>query len=119
MPTERNIVDYVLDRLGPEASARAMFGEYGVYFQGVLIGLVCDDRLFVKETEAGSRLAGPHERDAPYPGAKPAIVFPEALWDTPLLKQVVAATADSLRRAPTTRRPKGAKNRDARTPRRR
>jgi DNA transformation protein and related proteins len=119
MPTERNIVDYVLERLGPEASARAMFGEYGVYFQGVLIGLVCDDRLFMKETEAGSRLAGPHECDAPYPGAKPAILFPEELWDTPVLRQVAAATADALKPAPPTRRARGARNRDARTHRRR
>ena len=42
-------------------SARKMFGEYGVYCDGKIVGLVCDDQLFVKVTEAGRAWLG-HKR---------------------------------------------------------
>ena len=50
-----------------------MFGEYGVYANGKLFGLICDPTLFVKITEAGSTFAGRISQDSPYPGAKPAL----------------------------------------------
>jgi TfoX/Sxy family transcriptional regulator of competence genes len=93
----RSIVDYLLEQLGPTATARSMFGEYGVYLSGTLIGQVCDNRFFLKVTDAGSRVIGEHERDSPYPGAKPAIVVPEELWEErALLRRLAAATADAL-----------------------
>ena len=30
-----------------------MFGEYGVYVDGKMIGLICDDQLYVKPTASG------------------------------------------------------------------
>ncbi|HET9622288.1 MAG TPA: TfoX/Sxy family protein [Kofleriaceae bacterium] len=97
MASTRSIVDYVVGQLGPDAAARPMFGEYGVYFRGTLIGLICDDRLFLKLTDAGAAAIGDHERAAPYPGAKPAIVVPEALWDQlPVMHELAAVTAAAL-----------------------
>lgn len=118
MATKRDIVDYLLERLGREAHARPMFGEYGLYFRNVFIGLICDDRLFVKETESAARLVGPYERDSPYPGAKPAIIVAEDLWDTPVLLQLVAATAAELGPRNRAVNVAGARNR-ANTPKRR
>lgn len=37
----------LLDGLGA-ATARAMFGGYGIYVEGTIIGLVIDDRLYLK-----------------------------------------------------------------------
>ena len=97
MATSRELVDYVVGQLGPTASAKAMFGEYGVYLGGRLIGLVCDDRLFLKQNAAAASLLGEHECAPPYPRARPAIIVPEHLWDDrALMTRLAAATADAL-----------------------
>ena len=100
MASSRSVVDYIIGQLGPDASARAMFGEYGVYVRGTLIALVCDDRLFLKPTDAAAEICGAHERASPYPGAKPAIVVPEEDWgDGALMRRLAAANAAALSKA--------------------
>jgi TfoX/Sxy family transcriptional regulator of competence genes len=97
MASSRPVVDYVVSQLGRDALAKPMFGEYGLYFKGTLIGLICDDRLFIKVTDAGVEVIGDHERGAPYPGAKPAIVVPQATWKkTALMERLAEATAAAL-----------------------
>jgi len=97
MGSARSTVDFLLRQLGPEATAKPMFGEYGLYFRGTLIGSVCDDRLFLKVTAAGETVIGEHERDSPYPGAKPAIIVPEDLWgEAHVMRQLAIATATEL-----------------------
>jgi TfoX/Sxy family transcriptional regulator of competence genes len=124
LASSRSIVEYVLVQLGPDATAKPMFGEYGIYFRGTLIGLLCDDRLFLKPTEAASQLLGEHERDAPYPGAKLAIVVPEDLWDErSLMRRLALATAEALAKpqpsSPTKRRTRKTNAASSRVPRRR
>ncbi len=41
-----------------EARARKMFGEYALYVDGKVVALVCDDHLFVKLTEPGTKFVG-------------------------------------------------------------
>ena len=97
MASSRPIVDYVVSQFGKDALAKPMFGEYGLYFKGTLIGLVCDDRLFIKATEAGEAVIGKHEQGPPYPGSKPAIIVPQATWKkTALMEQLAATTAEVL-----------------------
>ena len=123
MASTRSTVDFLLRQLGPEATAKPMFGEYGLYFRGTLIGSVCDDRLFLKVTAAGANVIGEHECDSPYPGAKPAILVPEDLWGTAhAMRELAIATATELG-ASKTARSGGAAGADARkaksrTPRR-
>lgn len=50
---------------------RKMFGEYGVYCDGKIFALVCDNQLFIKITEAGKQLAPDLTIAPPYEGAKP------------------------------------------------
>ena len=97
MASSRPVVDYVVSQLGRDAHAKPMFGEYGLYFKGTLIGSICDDRLFIKVTDAGVEVIGDHDRGAPYPGAKPAILVPQATWDkTALMARLAGATAEAL-----------------------
>ena len=51
-------------------SARAMFGEYAVYAHGKVVGLVCNDQLYVKILPASHELEHVCEKDTPYPGAR-------------------------------------------------
>jgi TfoX/Sxy family transcriptional regulator of competence genes len=105
--SSRSVVDYIIGQLGPEARARAMFGEYDIYVGATLIALVCDDRLFLKTTEAAAEICGTYERGSPYPGAKPAIVVPEEDWgDSVLMRRLAAVNAAALAKAkPVRKRP--------------
>ena len=57
MATRQSTVDYILDQLASAGSisARKMFGQYALYCDGKVVGLVCDDTLYVKITEAGKK----------------------------------------------------------------
>ncbi len=54
MPVSKGIVDHALDLLalaGP-VQARRMFGGYGLYVGGAMLGLLDDDELFLKTDDA-------------------------------------------------------------------
>ena len=72
MASNTDLVQYVVDQCADagEITARKMFVDYGIYCHGKILGLICDNRLYIKPTEAGRRL--PHKEDlrAPYDGAK-------------------------------------------------
>ncbi len=57
-----------------------MFGEYGVYVDGKMIGLICDDQLYVKPTPSGRRHAEPVTDAPPYTGAKPHLLIEADRW---------------------------------------
>jgi DNA transformation protein len=54
MPNTPDFVDYVLElaRVAGRASARAMFGGHGVYLDGLIVGIVIDDVLYLKSDDA-------------------------------------------------------------------
>lgn len=71
MATDKEFITFLLDTLKPvgNISARPMFGEYGLYYEEKLIGLVCDNQMLIKITPAGWSVL---ERTQP-PG-KPTLV---------------------------------------------
>jgi TfoX/Sxy family transcriptional regulator of competence genes len=94
MATSRETVAIVLEQLEPlDVRARAMFGEYGFYCDEKIVGLICDDTVFIKPTAASDGLPeGP-----PYPGAKHYRVADEALIaDADAFRAIIRATADAL-----------------------
>ena len=98
MASDLEFVQFVCDQVQDVGgiSYRKMFGEYAVYVDGKVVGLVCDNRLFVKPTEPGRRLLGQPTEEPPYPGAKPAFLLDECLDDGELLSTLFRATADAL-----------------------
>ncbi len=52
MATQQRTVDYLLEQAtsAGAVSTKPMFGEYGVYVDGKMIGSICDDQLYVKPT---------------------------------------------------------------------
>lgn len=97
MATSRATVEDLLSRVGGDpATARPMFGEYCVYWNGRPVALLCDDRLFLKITAAGRELAPRAGEGVPYPGAKPHLELPPEAWDDAPLAELLAATADAL-----------------------
>lgn len=80
-----------------DVSARKMFGEHALYCDGKLVALICDDRLFVKPTDANLNLAGSVEQVPPYEGAKPSLLIPSDRWqDGAWLSDLIRTTADAL-----------------------
>ncbi len=77
-------------------SFRKMFGEYALYCDGKVVALVCDDRLYVKPTEAGRAYAGDAEEAPPYPGAKPYLLVDDRFEDRDWLTELIRLTAEAL-----------------------
>jgi TfoX/Sxy family transcriptional regulator of competence genes len=94
MATSKDTVADVLEQLEPlNVRARAMFGEYGFYCDDKIVGLICDDTVFIKPTPASDGMP-----EAPaYPGAKNSRVADAALIaDSERFRALVQATADAL-----------------------
>jgi hypothetical protein len=77
-------------------SVRRMFGEYAVYLDGKVVGLICDNRVFVKPTPGALALVAAPELAEPYPRVKPQICADGLLDDAELLVRVLRAVADDL-----------------------
>ena len=98
MATDKTFIETVLDKLQPlDITAKPMFGEYGLYYQGKNFALVCDNTLFVKITDAGTAIAGRMGQGSLYDGAKPAYrISSTKLNDRDWMISLVRATSDAL-----------------------
>ena len=99
MASRQSIVDYLAEQIADagDVSARKMFGEYGVYCEGKIVALICDDRFFVKPTQAGRAFIGEVEEAPPYEGAKPGFLVSEERWhDRSWMGELVRITANEL-----------------------
>lgn len=98
MSTRAATVDFLLDQLSATpVSVRRMFGEYCLYYDGRPVGLVCDDQLYMKPTDAGRALITRPVEGFPFPGARPHLLISADLWDdAETLVQLVRATAAAL-----------------------
>ena len=67
-----DFVQYVIDQCSDagEITAKKMFGDYGIYCNGKIFGLLCDNKLYIKPTDSGRALLKSIDLRPPYPGAK-------------------------------------------------
>jgi len=81
MASNQIFVDFVLKQIknAGEITAKKMFGEYGIYADEKLFGLICDNKLFVKPTISGRAFIGNVVEAPPYEGAKPSFLIEEKL----------------------------------------
>lgn len=108
MATQQRTVDYWLEQAAGAGavSAKPMFGEFGVYLDGKMVGSICDDRLYVKPTASGRLQAEPVSEAPPYPGAKPHLLIEADRWeDADWLADLLRVTAAELP-TPKARKPK-------------
>jgi TfoX/Sxy family transcriptional regulator of competence genes len=98
MASDQGFVDYVLDQLEADCgvTARKMFGEYGLYASGAMIGMICDNRLFLKPTEGGRAHIGNLVEAPPYPGAKPIFLIEAGIDDGEWLSELVRITTREM-----------------------
>lgn len=109
MSTEAATIAHILDTLSAlPLDARKMFGEYGVYLDGKVVALVCDDTLFIKPTPGALALLPGVKMGPAYRGAKDSIIGSELLDDPDLCAQVLRQVASEVA-APKPKSPRKAK----------
>lgn len=99
MATQKETVEFILKKLRDRAqfSVRPMFGEYALYADGKVAGLVCDDLLYVKMVPASQELESLCEKGHPYPGAKLYYVVEEGQLSTiENLSSILASVASFM-----------------------
>jgi TfoX/Sxy family transcriptional regulator of competence genes len=97
--TQIETVEFILGKLRDRGrfTVRAMFGEYALYADGKVVGLVCDDLLYVKIVPASESLENLCAKDRPYPGARPYYLVEESQVSTiHNLAQILSNIAGSL-----------------------
>ena len=118
MASDREFVAFVCEQLraAGEISSRRLFGEAAIYHRDKVVGLVCDNQLFVKATETGRAKIGVPTEAPPFPGATNWFLMAD-LDDPEFLADLIRVTSAALpppkiktRRAKTSR-PKPAKPR--------
>ena len=97
MASNPDFVQFIVDQCSGagEITAKKMMGDYCVYCDGVLFGLVCDNNLFVKPTYAGASKLKDVVMRAPYPGAKDHFYIDD-VDDRDYLADLIKATLPAL-----------------------
>lgn len=98
MASDLDFVEYVCDQVRGcgTVSFKKMFGEYALYLENKVVALVCDNQLFVKQTQAGRALLKTVVESPPYPGAKPHFLIGENIEDRDLMGQLFKVTGREL-----------------------
>ena len=83
MSTKQSTVDFILEQITDAGVvfAKKMFGEYGLYCDGKMVALICDDELFIKITPAGKAFVRDCPEKSPYKGAKPCFFISGEKWE--------------------------------------
>ena len=98
MASQQSIADYIVEQLaGTGVTARKMFGEFGLFYEGKMLALICDNQLYVKPTGAGRAFLGDCAEGQPYPRAKLHFQIPGERWkDSEWLTKLIQLTAADL-----------------------
>lgn len=97
MASNVEFVEYVCDQIrdAGEITCKKMFGEWGVWCNGKIVALICDNQFFVKITAAGAEVYPNYEEAPPYEGAKPYMRV-DNVDDRELMTELIRATCEEL-----------------------
>ena len=107
MACNSDFVQYIVDQCAGagEISVRKMMGDYCIYCNGIIFGLICDNNLFIKVTEAGKAVLEEVVLRPPYEGAKDYFYIADV--DNPdYLAAIIKATLPELPLPKTSTRPR-------------
>jgi len=98
MSSDKTFLDFLVDQIkgAGEITYKKMFGEYGIYADGKLFGLVCDNKLYLKPTVTGRNFMEEVVEAAPYPGAKPSFLIEEKVEDATWLSNLIKISLPEL-----------------------
>ena len=98
MASDQSYVDYVVEQISynGKITAKKMFGEYGIYADTKIFGLICDNKLFVKPTDKGREFIGDVVDGFAFPGAKASFLIEEQVEDREWISELVRITVKAL-----------------------
>ncbi len=98
MASDQNFVDFILDQIqnAGQITAKKMFGEYAIYSDGKIFGLIFDNKLFIKPTDAGRAFIEDLVEAPPYPGAKPGFLIGDKIEDRDWLSHLIKISVKEL-----------------------
>lgn len=100
MATDQATADYIVDQLSGagDVYARKMFGEYALYCNNRVVGLITDDNLYIKITPEGLSYVGDRYQEGfAYNGARASMAIGEDLIsDRAWVTELVRITAENL-----------------------
>jgi TfoX/Sxy family transcriptional regulator of competence genes len=79
-----------------EITAKKMFGEYGIYANGKIFGLICDNKLYIKPTISGREFIGNVVEAPPYEGAKTSFLIEDKIEDSDWISELVRISLKEL-----------------------
>lgn len=97
MASNIDFVQYITDQCAGagEITYKKMFGDYCLYCQSKIVGLICDNHLYLKPTEEVRPLLLTVDLRPPYPGAKDYFYI-EEVDDRDYLSHLIIATYKAL-----------------------
>lgn len=98
MASDKNFVAFVLDQIdnAGKITAKNMFGEYALFSDKKIFALICDNKLFIKPTEAGRTFIKDVVEEPPYPGAKMSFLIEEKIEDREWLSELIRISLKEL-----------------------
>ena len=97
MASNPDFVQYIADQCAGagEIAVKKMMGDYCIYCDGVLFGLICDNNFYLKVTEPGKALLKEVLLRPPYDGAKDYFYITD-VDDSDYLVNLIRATIPAL-----------------------
>ena len=97
MASNSDLVQYIVDQCSGagEIAVKKMMGDYCIYCNGILFGLICDNNLYIKSTDQGAAQLKEVVMRAPYPGAKEHFFITD-VDDSDYLVSIMKATIPAL-----------------------
>ena len=98
MASDIKTVAFIADQsgLGSRLAYRRMFGEFALYLNKKVVAFVCDNKLYLKPTDAGRELLGCPTEAPAYPGSKNYFLLEQELDDPVLLRRAFEVTESVL-----------------------
>ena len=97
MASDADFVQYIADQCSGagEIVVRKMFGDYGIYCDGKIFGLICDNGFYLKPTDAVRPMLREVALRPPYDGAKDYFYITD-IDDRDYLSAIVRETCKAL-----------------------
>ena len=97
MATNADFAQYIVDQCSGagEIAVKKMMGEYCIYCNGVLFGLISDNNLYIKQTDAGEAVLDEVVLRPPSPSARDYFYITN-VDDRDYLEDIIRATLPEL-----------------------
>ena len=106
MASHSDFVQYIVDQCSGagEIVVKKMMGDYCIYCDGILFGLICDNNLYIKVTEPGKVLLKEVILRPPYNGARDYFYITD-VDDRDYLARLIKATLPALPKPKAKKKP--------------